>query len=65
MGELNENLASMGVMVGAVEALLEAMSPCGRDSATLASQRRELESVAGQLEAGKLSLDQAQKQLDK
>ena len=63
--ELGENLQSMGVMVAAVEGLLEAMSPCGRDAETLAGQRKELESVASQLEEGKLSLDKAQKELDK
>ena len=55
----------MGVMVAAVEALLEAMAPCGRDAETLAGQRKELESVASQLEEGKEQLDKAQKELDR
>ena len=55
----------MGVMVGAVEALLEAMSPCGRDEKTLAEQKQELDSVASQLEQGKAAFKKAQKDLDK
>ena len=55
----------MGVMVGAVEALLEAMSPCGRDEKTLAEQQQELDYVASQLEQGKAAVEKAQKNLEK
>ena len=65
VGELGDNLQSMGVMVAAFEALLEAMAPCGRDAETLADQRKELGSVANQLEEGKQQLDKAQKEIDK
>ena len=62
---MGENLQSMGVMVGAVEALLEAMSPCGRDEKTLAEQQQELDYVASQLEQGKAAVEKAQKNLEK
>lgn len=65
VGELGDSLSAMGLVVAGVEALLEAMAPCGRDEQTLTGQRKELESVASQLVDGKQQLEDAQKALDK